>query len=109
MALSEMKKFDFTSKKFCAVLMTILFFYFASSIYENFLISRETSRQLQIISERRQENLILLPKFDLPPILKKIHREDTPPINSFAGIIDNENYCINFMVAQYYGAKRIRN
>ena len=107
MALSEMKKFDFTSKKFCAVLMTILFFYFASSIYENFLISRETSRQLQIISEHRQENLIVLPKFDLPPILKKIHREDTPPINSFAGIIDNENYCINFMVAQYYGAEKV--
>ena len=107
MALSEMKKFDFTSKKFCAVLMTILFFYFASSIYENFLISRETSRQLQIISERRQENLILLPKFDLPPILKKIHREDTPPINSFAGIIGDENYCINFMVAQYYGAEKV--
>ena len=107
MALAELKKFDFSSKKICAGLMTILFFYFASSIYENFLISRETSRQLEIIAEHRQENLIVLPKFNLPPILKKIHREDSPPLNSFAGIIDNENYCINFMVAKYYGVKKV--
>ena len=107
MALAEMKKFDFSSKKFCAVLMTILFFYFASSIYENFLISRETSKQLEIISEHRQENLIVLSNFNLPPILKKIHGEDTPPINSFGGIIENENYCINFMVAKYHEAKKI--
>ena len=106
-ALAELKKFDFSSKKFCAGLMTILFLYFASSIYENFLISRETSRQLEFIQQNRQENIIILKNFDLPPILKKIHREDTPPINSFAGIIDNENYCINIMVAQYYKIKKI--
>lgn len=107
MALAEMKKFDFKLKKFCAVLMTVLCFYFVSSIYENFLISKETSKQLEIISENRQEPSIVLSKFNLSPILKKFHREDSPPLNSFAGIIDNENYCINIMVAQYYGVKKV--
>lgn len=106
-AIAEMKKFDFESKKICAGLMTILFLYFSSSIYENFLICRETSRQIEFIQKNREENLIFLPRFNLPPILKKIHREDSPPINSFAGIIDNENYCINVMVAQYYGAEKV--
>lgn len=107
MALAEMKKFEFSSKKICAGLMIILSIYFVSSVYESFLISRETSRQFEMIFESRQENSLVLPKFNLPPILKKIHREDSPPINSFAGVSYDENYCVNVLVAQYYGVKKV--
>lgn len=107
MALAEMKKFEFTSKKICAGLMIILLLYFASSIYENFLVERETSRQLKIISEHKQDDLIVLPEYKLSSILRKIHREDRVPLHSFGGLMKDENYCMNVMAAKYYGVKKI--
>lgn len=107
MALAEAKKFEFTSKKICAGLMIGLSLYFASSIYENFLFNLETSRQLEIISEHKQDDLIVLPEYKLSPILRNIHREDRVPLHSFGGLLENENYCMNVMAAQYYGVKKL--
>ena len=82
-------------------MIIILFFYCGSATYTNFLLWRENNLQLEYLMKHREENFIVMPKFNSPPKI------DLPPINSFAGIANNENYCINIVVAQYYGVKKI--
>ena len=97
-AISELKIFQ---SKFSLPLTIILFLYFVPSLYANFLLWRENNLQLEYLIQHREENFIIMPKFNTPPKI------DLPPINSFAGIANNENYCINIDVAQYYKIQKI--
>lgn len=97
-AFAEIKKFG---EKIFSAMIIILFFYCAAATYTNFLLWRENNLQLEYLKNHSEENFIVMPKFN---------REfdfNLPPINSFAGIANNENYCINIVVAQYYGVKKI--
>lgn len=97
-AISELKIFQ---SKFCLPMTIILILYFIPALYANFLLWRENNLQLEYLKNHRAEIIVEMPKFNQPPNF------NLPPINSFAGIANNENYCINIVVAQYYGVKKI--
>ena len=97
-AIAELK---ISAPKLCRILTIISILYFIPALYANFLLYRENNLQLEYIEQHRADKIIVMPKFNSPP------NYNLPPINSFAGITNNENYCINIMVAQYYGVKKI--
>lgn len=97
-AIAELK---ISAPKLCKVLTIISILYFIPALYANFLLYRENNLQHEYLLQHRADNVIMMPKFNSPPNI------NLPPINSFAGIANNENYCINIMVAQYYGVKKI--
>lgn len=95
-SISELKIFQ---SKFFLPMTFILIFYFIPALYANFLLWRENNLQLEYLQRHREENLIVMPKFVEPPNF------NLPPIKTFGGIGENEKYCINIMVSQYYKIK----
>lgn len=93
MAIAKLK---IVYKKFCATVTAISVLYFLVAIDVTFSLYSETDLQLEYLNRHKTEDLIVMPKFN-----------SSQTIISFAGIANNENYCINIMVAQYYGVKKI--
>ena len=87
----------------------VLISYFLTFIYVDISIFNAARRQVRYIERNAELNPIPLPPMPIRHRFEKIHgdRSAVPYLKHLAGIIDNPNFCLNMLVAQYYGVKRV--
>ncbi len=92
-----------------ATLTAILFAYFVTFIYVDISIFNAARRQVRYIERNEQYDPIQLPPMPIRHRFEKIHgdRSAVPYLKHFAGVIDNPNFCLNMLVAQYYGVRHV--
>ena len=90
-------------------LTSILFAYFVTFIYVDISIFNAARRQVRYIERNEQLDPIQLPQMPIRHRFEKIHgdRAAVPYLNFFAGINENPNFCLNLLVAQYYGVRHV--
>ena len=90
-------------------LTTILVAYFLTFLYVDISIFNAARRQVRYIERNEQFDPIQMYPMPIRHRFEKIHgdRSGVPYLKFFAGIIDNPNFCLNMLVAQYYGVRRI--
>ena len=87
----------------------VLISYFLTFIYVDISIFNAARRQVRYIERNAELDPIPLPPMPIRHRFEKIHgdRSAVPYLKHLAGIIDNPNFCLNMLVAQYYGVKRV--
>lgn len=90
-------------------LTTLIIAYFVTLIYVDISIFNAARRQVRYIERNTQFDPIPMPIMPIRHRFEKIHGDRTavPYLNFFAGIIDNPNFCLNLLVAQYYGVRHV--
>ena len=90
-------------------LTTVLVSYFLTFIYVDISIFNAARRQVRYIERNMELDPIPMPPLPIRHRFEKIHgdRSAVPYLKHFAGIIDNPKFCLNMLVAQYYGVKRV--
>ena len=117
-AILEMERRRFTfnlqmPKKFLRgvtiTLTSILVAYFVTFIYVDISVFNATRRQVRYIERNVELDPIFLPRLPIRHRFEKIHgdRSAVPYLKFFAGINENPNFCLNMLVAQYYGVRRV--
>jgi|GEM_PF-3553138 len=109
MATAKLKNFSDRLKKFLpTVAASILLVYFSSTTCEFFFLQSQISRQEKFILQSRAEEVIKIPPLEpVPKIILLINGRETSLLKYFGGVTENPNYCLNLVIAQYYGAKKI--
>ena len=112
----ERQHFNFTlnlPKKFLRGLSitvtSILIAYFATFIYVDISIFNAARRQVRYIERNSELDPVILPKMPVRHRFEKIHGDRTAVqyLHFFAGIREDRNFCLNILVAQYYGVRHI--
>ena len=90
-------------------LTATLIAYFATFIYVDISIFNAARRQVRFIQRNEQLDPVPLSPMPIRHRFKDIHGDRTaePYLNHFAGVIDNPNFCLNMLVAQYYGVRHV--
>ena len=110
LALNELKFYTKKiSQKIFAVANLILILYFSTTVCLCYFVDKNYSEQLNYIEAHKNEEIVIMKKMpDLPKFLVKINNEDIAKSQRyFGGIIEKENYCLNVMISNYYGLKKI--
>ncbi len=96
-------------KPIAATLTMILLIYFATLIYSDLSLFKESRRQIQQIESRRELGVIELPPLNLRHRFDVIHSDASvaPYLKFFANIDDKPNVSLNALVARYYGVQYV--
>jgi len=91
------------------VLTSILVAYFLTFIYVDISIFNAARRQVRYIERNAEMDPVLLPIMPIRHRFEKIHgdRSAVPYLKFLAGVNENPNFCLNMLVAQYYGVKHV--
>lgn len=90
------------------VTVIMLLLYSASIIFSWQSLNREIADQIAYIRQHEgDESVIMPPLSPIPKVIVAIQGKESPILNYIGGISADENYCLNIMVAQYYGVKHI--
>ena len=112
----ERRRFTFNlqvPKKFLRgvtiALTSILVAYFVTFLYVDISVFNATRRQVRYIERNVELDPIFLPRLPIRHRFEKIHgdRSAVPYLKFFSGINENPNFCLNMLVAQYYGVRRV--
>ncbi len=117
-AILQLKRSDFNlslylPKKFLhgvsVALTTILVAYFVTIIYVDISIFNASRRQVRYIQRNAELDPIELSPLPVRHRFEKIHSDRSAVIylDHLGGILDNPNYCLNLMLAQYYGVRHV--
>lgn len=92
-----------------AGLTSILVVYFLTFIYVDISIFNAARRQVRYIQRNAELDPVLLPPMPVRHRFEKIHgdRSAVPYLKFLAGVNENPNFCLNMLVAQYYGVKHV--
>ena len=92
-----------------AVITSILIVYFTTLIYVDISIFNAARRQVRYIERNSELDTIILPKMPIRHRFEKIHGDRTAVqyLDFFAGIRTDKNFCLNILVAQYYGVRHV--
>lgn len=92
-----------------AILTTVLVAYFITFIYVDISVFNAARRQVRYIQRNAEMDPVLLPPMPIRHRFEKIHgdRSAVPYLKFFAGVNENPNFCLNMLVAQYYGVKHV--
>ena len=90
-------------------LTAVLVSYFLTFFYVDISIFNAARRQVRYIQRNAALDPIILPQMPIRHRFEKIHGDRTAVqyLKFFAGVIDNPNFCLNVLVAQYYGVRRV--
>ena len=90
-------------------LTAILVSYFLTFLYVDISVFNAARRQVRYIQRNADLDPIILPVMPIRHRFEKIHGDRTAVqyMKFFAGVNDNPNFCLNVLVAQYYGVRRV--
>ena len=90
-------------------LTTVLIAYFITIIYVDISVFNASRRQVRYIQRNSELDPVELPPLPVRHRFEKIHTDRTAVmyLDHLGGILDNPNYCLNLMVAQYYGVRHV--
>lgn len=90
-------------------LTSILVAYFLTFLYVDLSIFNAARRQVRYIERNEQFDPIQMHPMPIRHRFEKIHgdRSAVPYLKFFAGIIESPNFCLNMLVAQYYGVRHV--
>jgi len=90
-------------------LTAILVPYFLTFFYVDISVFNAARRQVRYIQRNADLDPIILPVMPIRHRFEKIHGDRTAVqyMKFFAGVNDNPNFCLNVLVAQYYGVRRV--
>ncbi len=112
----ERSDFKFTfnlPKKFLRgasiTLTTLLVVYFGTLIYVDISVFNASRRQVRYIQRNAELDPIQLPPLPVRHRFDKIHGDRTavPYLHFLGGMIENPNYNLNLLIAQYYGVRHV--
>ena len=106
-AILEMER---QSKRYVSTVLTsILVAYFLTFIYVDISVFNAARRQVRYIERTAYLDPIPMPIMPLRHRFEKIQgdRSAVPYLKFFAGINENPNFCLNMLVAQYYGVRHV--
>ena len=91
------------------VLTSILVAYFLTFIYVDISVFNAARRQVRYIERTAYLDPIPMPIMPVRHRFEKIQgdRSAVPYLKFFAGINENPNFCLNMLVAQYYGVRHV--
>ena len=78
-------------------------------IYVDISIFNAARRQVRYIERNAQFDPIQMHPMPIRHRFEKIHgdRSAVPYLKVFAGVIESPNFCLNMLVAQYYGVRHV--
>ena len=90
-------------------LTTLMNAYYVTNIYVDISIFNAARRQVRYIERNTHLDPIPMPVMPIRHRFEKIHGDRTavPYLKHFAGVIDNPNFCLNMLVAQYYDVRHV--
>ena len=90
-------------------LTSILVAYFVTFIYVDISIFNAARRQVRHIERTSYLDPVPMPILPIRHRFEKIQgdRSAVPYLKFFAGINENPNFCLNMLVAQYYGVRHV--
>jgi len=90
-------------------LTAALLSYFVTFIYVDISIFNAARRQVRHIERSTYLDPIPMPIMPIRHRFEEIHgdRSAVPYMKHFAGVIENPNFCLNLLVAQYYGVRHV--
>ena len=90
-------------------LTSVLISYFLTFVYVDISIFNAARRQVRYIERNTHLDPIPMPPMPIRHRFEKIHGDRTavPYLKHFAGVIDNPNFCLNMLVAQYYDVRHV--
>jgi len=90
-------------------LTAALLSYFVTFIYVDISIFNAARRQVRHIERSAYLDPIPMPIMPIRHRFEEIHgdRSAVPYMKHFAGVIENPNFCLNLLVAQYYGVRHV--
>ena len=91
------------------VLTSILVAYFLTFIYVDISVFNAARRQVRYIHRNAELDPIQLPIMPVRHRFEKIQgdRSAVPYMKFLAGVNENPYFCLNMLVAQYYGVKHV--
>ena len=109
MAIAKLKNFPARVRNFLPTVAVIVCLIFATSrLAELFLLKIQLDEQEKFVLQHRADEIIKISQLKpVPKIILKIVGREESTIIYFGGVSLNPDYCINLMVAQYYGVKKI--
>ena len=109
MAIAKLKNFPARVRNFLPTVAVIVCLIFATSrLAELFLLKIQLDEQEKFVLQHRADEIIKISQLKpVPKIILEIVGREESTIIYFGGVSLNPDYCINLMVAQYYGVKKI--